>query len=802
MKDPPLPAWSHLKRKWAARFPWLGVALRDGAWRMGCRQCRKASLPGAFSQFAIGASKLDTSHLVQHERSKSHKAAASAAAAVSADSGTAVSAALQLAASAGAPPPEEFLSTMKSVEEGGAVLSGTKDARKTWCIGEAMRALDQAFFEKASAITLIRDERNARLQVRYIAVAPNLEVRCGTLGQAREFGTGASNVTRATGVIIRRACSRFLGAPGAARGICKKRPFVKKKLWRHFRDSVIGVTVDAASDEVLSARMMTSVTLSGLREKLTPNLKFIVRDKPHASRRLISRPFAADEFLKDVIMNFARGRGSMARLIQGSNEARRVFQKHARTSTSEHVRVAITNLRAAPHRFESFQKPLGRSCLYLHALLKTALHIAQFARVPDTAMKAKNWLAWLDTEKAVAGAMLADAMDHTLAFTRFLDTESVDPATMAREIEVFLNVGRNLFGGTQPACCSVFGYTATMLEELKSPVVWIVGGETRTLGCDGGVPRSVLDRCLGRMSAWFHLVEKALRAECPSFELCQAFQVFDLAMMRQPAVSAAAEPLERIARACAVDAVKLKAQWQDFWPRARALASRGNKEAWRFALASLDNTHGWVRHPSEELRQALVTYFAHGLSTSGVEQAFSKGVYVFHKRRFKAGPFAEECVLKVAWDLPHRDRQVVSRLAAKIWSLMYGVPRCTTRPRSDKGLKRRLGKYTEKAFVQKRRTAAAASVAAVVNVTAVSATAASGATDAYQAEEGFQAKKYRRREVEACADGLLLPYEESHALQTEAANWALQQEHDQRLRRTLRVFQAIRASATKCTTKH
>ena len=59
----------------------------------------------------------------------------------------------------------------------------------------------------------MRDERHGRLAIRFMAVAPDLTTRSGCLGQARQAGTGADNVSLATWAVMKRACSRFYMAP-------------------------------------------------------------------------------------------------------------------------------------------------------------------------------------------------------------------------------------------------------------------------------------------------------------------------------------------------------------------------------------------------------------------------------------------------------------------------------------------------------------------------------------------------------------------------------------------------------------
>ena len=157
------------------------------------------------------------------------------------------------------------------------------------------------------------------------------------------------------------------------------------------RMNVITMVVDAAGDEVLASHMMRSSDLAGSTRAVTPNLLHIVRDKAHASRRLLSRPWCIDPVLKDVCMRTARGRGSIARLVHNSGEVKRIFMKYARAQQCQFLSTQIQNFRAAGHRFESFQKPLGRTCLHIHSVIRTALHLAHHRSQDEPGKLAKDF---------------------------------------------------------------------------------------------------------------------------------------------------------------------------------------------------------------------------------------------------------------------------------------------------------------------------------------------------------------------------------------------------------------------------
>ena len=246
--------------------------------------------------------------------------------------------------------------------------------------------------------------------------------------------------------------------------------------------------------------------------------------------------------------------------------------------------------------------------------------------------------------------------------------------------------------------------------------------------------------------------------------------------------------LERIAKVSGLDAKALKAQWQDVFPRARMIAAQradapqnANKDAWRAALNRINSHRVTAKcHPTDVLRAALCQYLAFGVSTSGVEQAFSKGAWSFTNRRLRSHATTEEFSLKASLDLPHHDKQVVVRLARRVWAACYGAPRTATRPRIDKGVKRSRDVVedgqvaSESAFLRKRRKAAAE---ASLNASRPDLGAAAVMMPANQPlswgenhtrELAFQRKKLHSKKVQAAAENSLLPAEDSVALHTEA----------------------------------
>ena len=131
----------------------------------------------------------------------------------------------------------------------------------------------------------------------------------------------------------------------------------------------------------------------------------------------------------------------------------------------------------------------------------------------------------------------------------------------------------------------------------------------------------------------------------------------------------------QIAKVCNVSGETLLAQYQDVWPRAMAVvraAKDVNKHAWKFIYDKIQEHHLTAKnHPMDVLMPALILYFVFGISSSGVEQSFSKIRLGFSNRRQSALPETEEYVVRVMMGLPSADLKILIPLAQKVWSNVY-----------------------------------------------------------------------------------------------------------------------------------
>jgi hypothetical protein len=126
--------------------------------------------------------------------------------------------------------------------------------------------------------------------------------------------------------------------------------------------------VDSASNETKSALVMRNCGL-------TPNLKVIIRDRAHASRRLLSRPWKADPFLNEIAETVVMNNTSICQRIQHSHDLREMYATNVQNYVSNPFKKS-QGLGAAKHRYESWAKPFAMVAMTFPALIRTAEEIS------------------------------------------------------------------------------------------------------------------------------------------------------------------------------------------------------------------------------------------------------------------------------------------------------------------------------------------------------------------------------------------------------------------------------------------
>ena len=202
------------------------------------------------------------------------------------------------------------------------------------CIYEGMLKQDRSFLEGAACTLIMRDERCARLLVRFRSVNHAMQRRSGILGQRKGFGTGAINIAKATEDIVDTFCVVGGGRQMQRRRSKTTTPECFPILARHLKSTVEATIVDAASDEVIATKMLATGSAEEMH-KVFQNHRLMVRDKAHGSRRILYRPQRADPYLNSVVDFTIWNKSSITQIIQHSDEISRQFASFVKTCEHE-----------------------------------------------------------------------------------------------------------------------------------------------------------------------------------------------------------------------------------------------------------------------------------------------------------------------------------------------------------------------------------------------------------------------------------------------------------------------------------
>ena len=360
----------------------------------------------------------------------------------------------------------------------------------------------------------------------------------------------------------------------------------------------------------------------------------------------------------------------------------------------------IRNLKMKKHRFDSLQRPLGRTILWLDAVIMTAIWVVAHRKGQAVAKACAAFLAFLSEERVLMLGMCADGADEAIRIVRYLDTECHDISEVPLETMAFLSRIDFLF--TQGNCVNL-GYTAHCLTCLKRARGFMLGDEPKTIGGPGRVDQSIIERCLRRMQCWTRLAVSVVRAEFPSWELLYAFGLRDVSgrAARQGSTDAEQQDfrqssLARLATVFGVDLNTLTAEFEDHEPIAQSLYKQARISCWEAWADAVKRTQlhasSRARHPAVALKEVLLRYGAYnGATSSGVEQCFTIQNRACRPERNHMELPLELDELKLQTDHVPTDVPDILQSARILWTQRYGKPRTSVRaqPRLDKGTKRK-----------------------------------------------------------------------------------------------------------------
>ena len=598
------------KKKWEAKLSsrWLFVTLKNKQARLGCAACAKAATGGPWANFEIRPLlSVKLAHLKRHEMSKTHVAAV--AARRSSDN------------AALAPDASLFQDALKKMRAGGSARDGgvcsNKKEQVRWCLAEATMDAGRQVLKEALCVALTRDERKGRLLIRWRACKADLSPASGVLDFKPVEGY-ADTLANAVKKAVRDFCQprKFLprGFVDASPPACQDdvEANIKKK-------TCILVT-DAAAPELLASGLLAGhrpYAESFAVEQYLPALKVIQRDAPHASTRLLKRPFAASKELTSIMDEFVSGQNAFAQKVFHSPLYGAWWKELVQEETG-----GPTSLASAKHRFASFFLPLSRICGNMSQMVKLC-HKVALVRGP-----AGDWAAQLlgnfSGQKAVLLAMATDAAATCCDLTRSLDAEDADISLLASQVQQFAHSIRALFFSERVVDLPTF--TRDVCDSLrKQPIAILHNGIAREVT----ITDDDVQSAFAILKEWTILALKTLEAEFPAWQLLTCFDVFQLAgtSTRKKEGQGTEDALAKLSKVFEVDLQELKTQYVSVLPTAQAIQKSSgleNRQAWTEALTRLRATSALKKkYPAEALTQVVAAYVAFTASSSGCEQMFS-----------------------------------------------------------------------------------------------------------------------------------------------------------------------------------
>jgi hypothetical protein len=173
--------------------------------------------------------------------------------------------------------------------------SRRKHTSIAWSLYEAQREKERKFLAKAVCLSLAQDAstRGPLLLTRYVACGPFLERASGILrGADGKNISGAEDLAKSVLNGVRAMATKRRPHPAMYK---PKRPVKRlKSLAEHLASITEVFVADGAADEQLAGRMLLANGTRGTGNQSLPNLRLVVRDKPHSARRLLQRTLPKD----------------------------------------------------------------------------------------------------------------------------------------------------------------------------------------------------------------------------------------------------------------------------------------------------------------------------------------------------------------------------------------------------------------------------------------------------------------------------------------------------------------------------
>ena len=487
--------WKRLGPRWVAQYPWLHCT-RNPAGEVNSVYCKACKLHGKFHAEFRTVSSLQKVHFDDHEQAKSHRIAVSDP---------------DVRLALVAPPVAAFVEALRLVRQGkagGAEGTGTlkrdKLLKAKYCLAEALRFQTRRDLRSCNCLTLHSDAPKGRLLLRVQGCGPQLRPVHALVGCQKLEDFDSHGIAKCVLLMLADLCTPFKHSESfeTSQALNEDVASMDKALLAHLFEITEVFNADAAADEQLAGQILESGnnrfleacpgTCPALLEamdvnmatfaEVSPNLKVINKDKPHATRRIVSRTWKCDRVLdqiaKKVFMDTDGTTDSFLRCVA----------VHVCPERSSHAVHPLWNeisdkFSAAKHRFDSWSMPFAKVCLRLDAVIRTAQSAHEEKKNEKVGHAARTFLGLLSEETVSLIGMLADAGEENLQLTRPLDSERTTSGSLAIAVQQFVMKLEVLF---LKGAVVKTGYTAHLLDQLQKPRTIYIDKVAKRLG---GLPQ-------------------------------------------------------------------------------------------------------------------------------------------------------------------------------------------------------------------------------------------------------------------------------------------------------------------------
>ena len=345
---------------------------------------------------------------------------------------------------------------------------------------------------------------------------------------------------------------------------------------------------DGAKDEQGAGRQ--------LKERgVAPNLDVIVREKAHAARGVVKAPGEAIPEIKSHLDRLLLGKGSVLRMLDKSEVLLKYWadaQKESFKHLPKQCRPEIfRNFAFAKQRFDSHSKPLVKYVARPHsvhvALARGATHWGSSPKGKACASAVRDIAA--SPKFRIHAGCAADAGEAGEQFVRQYDEPMWPKRELVQTLGRFRTLLSELFakGMVLDDVRGAGAHTQAMLRSMSENTVLILGTTVKILHkvSDLSCAREVVEQ----WQAWRVLVEAALDAEFPDFEVLQTFLIFNLSRkITSKAAAAGARKFALCFSRVIPDADAFVTQWAA--ARLEALVQKDHIPRCRFLAFCPENT--------------------------------------------------------------------------------------------------------------------------------------------------------------------------------------------------------------------